>query len=175
MTPPAIQLERPAQTFASDRQVPEQTTSAAEDRPLVGLSRAVPQSTVLIGATVLALAVFAVLVRVLSGSLPLVLLVVAVGVWVALALFYTMVIMALPAGSGAHSVAGGIGAGVYVILNILGLWRSLEGEAPAGIAKATGGLLRGTAGEWFFAMVTSLLLVALLASLGGRVFARRET
>lgn len=69
---------------------------------------------------------------------------------------------------GAVVVAGGLVAVTVLAVPVRALL-----DSEAGIVEATDSLLGDTAGEWLFAIVSSLLLVALLVWLGGKVFARR--
>ena len=138
------------------------------------LSKIISQSAIVVVATVIGTAVFAVITHAIFGSLPLVPLLSGVGAWLALALLYTVLMVVLSARVNSHSAVAGLGVGFYVLLTIAAGWEPLKASSPAGIAKAAENLVRGSGGTWLGPVVATLVLVVVLTSLSGRIFAHRE-
>ena len=136
------------------------------------LAKIISQSAIVIVGGLVGTAVFAGLTYRLFGSLPLVHLLSSVGLWLSLALFYTVVMVVLSSRINSQAALGGIG--IYILFSLFAMWAPLKQYTPAGIGAAADTLLRADGGTWLWPLVTSLVLVAVFVSLSGRIFAHRE-
>jgi ABC-2 type transport system permease protein len=138
------------------------------------LAKVISQCLVVVAATLIATLVFAVLSYALFETLPFAHLLAAIGVWLSLAMFYTVLMVVLSAAITSQSLVGGIGVAVYIALTIMNGISPFKTTTPAGVGRAVADLVQGSESAWLWPTVTSLVLVAVLASLSGVVFARRE-
>jgi ABC-2 type transport system permease protein len=138
------------------------------------LSKIISQSAIVIVATLVGTAIFALITSAVFGNLPVAHLLSGVGVWLSLALLYTVLMVALSSRIDSQSAVAGLGVGFYIVLTIGAGWGPLKAGSPAGIERAAQNLASGGGGAWLWPTLVTLALAAVLAALSGRIFAHRE-
>ncbi len=98
----------------------------------------------------------------------------ATGAWLALALLFVGLMLALSAVMDSQSGAAGLGFVVFITTSLGGLWRWAAEHTPAGLFGAPSDVVTGQAGPLGWPIVSALALTGGLVTAAILIFGRRE-